>query len=168
MLECALIGIKLATIMSSSSTRELSACECPVCFLLLSGGRDPLSLPCGHTLCKVCVEQLRVQGSLVVDTFHCPLCRKLIKYESVSLNVTLKSLIGKNMSPPTLIIMHFFVLEELLKERSNVRSSALNVPYQEITFRHALDRGAYGEVYCGQWRGNEVAVKVKNVDKVLP
>ena len=40
------------------------------------------------------------------------------------------------------------------------RSSALNVAYDEITFGRALDRGAFGEVYCGQWRGNEVAVKV--------
>ena len=40
------------------------------------------------------------------------------------------------------------------------KSSTLNVPYEEIIFKQALDRGAFGEVYCGQWRGNEVAIKV--------
>lgn len=58
-------------------------------------------------------------------------------------------------------------LEELLKEGYQGRSSALNVPYEEITFRHALDRGAFGEVYCGQWRGNEVAIKVSAVLPML-
>ncbi len=78
-------------------SKELSACECPVCFHLLTGERSPLSLPCGHTLCKVCVEQLTAQGA-AVDTFPCPLCRKLIKTESISLNLTLKNLIGKIVS----------------------------------------------------------------------
>lgn len=32
----------------------LSACECPVCFLLLNSEQHlPMSMPCGHTLCKV-------------------------------------------------------------------------------------------------------------------
>ena len=32
----------------------LSACECPVCFLLLNSELHlPMSMPCGHTLCKV-------------------------------------------------------------------------------------------------------------------
>ena len=32
----------------------LSACECPVCFLLLNHTtHEPMSMPCGHTLCKV-------------------------------------------------------------------------------------------------------------------
>lgn len=33
---------------------DLSACECPVCFLVLNPTtHEPMSMPCGHTLCKV-------------------------------------------------------------------------------------------------------------------
>ena len=81
--------------LKMSSSRELSACECPVCFYFLTGERSPQSLPCGHTLCKVCTGQLTAAEGRGVGMFHCPLCRKVIKTESVSLNVTLKNLIGE-------------------------------------------------------------------------
>ena len=35
----------------------LSACECPVCFQLLNHStHEPMSMPCGHTLCKVTID----------------------------------------------------------------------------------------------------------------
>lgn len=79
------------------AVRELSACECPVCFCLLTGQKAPMSLPCGHTLCKVCISQLteKMKGVAAVSNgFPCPMCRKFIQEESVSLNVTLRDLIG--------------------------------------------------------------------------
>ena len=39
--------------------------------------------------------------------------------------------------------------------------TVLNVNYEEVEIQEALDRGAFGEVYVGRWRGNEVAVKVR-------
>ena len=42
----------------------LDACECPVCFLVLSEGRPPMSMPCGHTLCKVGVALEGGRGTL--------------------------------------------------------------------------------------------------------
>ena len=75
---------------------ELSACECPVCFCTLVGDRSPMSLSCGHTLCRLCLSALadKVQRDTKETTFPCPICRKLIQLQSVSCNVTLKNLIG--------------------------------------------------------------------------
>ena len=84
----------------SSASAELSACECPVCFSLLIGDRSPMSLPCGHTLCRLCLAQLTSkQGE--GPTFPCPMCRKGVQPQSVFCNVTLKNLIG---------MFHFFGL----------------------------------------------------------
>lgn len=53
------------------------------------------------------------------------------------------------------------IIEELLHDSGATgRVSALNIPHGEINFGPALDRGAFGEVYCGSWRGNDVAIKV--------
>jgi len=75
----------------------LSACECPVCFNLLGSDRPPMSMPCGHTLCHTCVEDLAgpARKEQRARTFRCPLCREWVNRESVMLNVTLRDLIGK-------------------------------------------------------------------------
>ena len=49
---------------------------------------------------------------------------------------------------------------ELVKKDTTRRSHTLNVPFTEIRMGRSLDRGAFGEVYHGFWRDNEVAVKV--------
>ena len=38
--------------------------------------------------------------------------------------------------------------------------SALHVNFSEIAMGQSLDRGAFGEVFHGRWRGNDIAVKV--------
>ena len=43
--------------------------------------------------------------------------------------------------------------------------TVLNVNYEEVEIQEALDRGAFGEVYVGRWRGNEVAVKVRIIQR---
>ena len=86
-----------------SGHNGLSACECPICFSLLNGERVPMSLPCGHTVCQLCINDLlvTVRGNRKggegdeSNVFPCPLCRKLIHRDSISLNVTLKDLIGR-------------------------------------------------------------------------
>ena len=79
-------------VSASAADKELSACECPVCFSLLVGARIPMSLSCGHTLCKVCIAELGVGGRQA--SFPCPICRKSINVGSVTVNVTLRNLIG--------------------------------------------------------------------------
>ena len=78
----------------SDLSRELSACECPICFSYLVGNKTPMFLPCGHTLCSVCVAKMKEKRKEGHQSFPCPICRKLIREDSVSLNVTLKNLIG--------------------------------------------------------------------------
>ncbi len=38
--------------------------------------------------------------------------------------------------------------------------SALHVDFSEIEMGPSLDRGAFGEVFRGYWKGNDIAVKV--------
>ena len=57
-----------------------AASECPACFQELGENRKPYSLPCGHTLCQLCVHSLvRISST----QFSCPLCRLTIDKSSV-------------------------------------------------------------------------------------
>ncbi|XP_036619482.1 E3 ubiquitin-protein ligase RNF168-like [Trichosurus vulpecula] len=47
---------------------ELSDCLCPICTEILV---EPVSLPCGHTLCHSCFQQTVQKASL-----YCPFCRR--------------------------------------------------------------------------------------------
>ncbi len=78
-----------------AALKDLSACECPVCFSFLTGERAPMSLPCGHTVCQLCIAALKVGGHGGTSTLSCPMCRKVVQEKSISLNVTLKNLIGE-------------------------------------------------------------------------
>jgi hypothetical protein len=64
-----------------------SLCECPVCledYLSPPSDHMPLSLPCGHTQCRLCVENMEAAalgahtggGPLIVQ---CPRCRKVLE-----------------------------------------------------------------------------------------
>ena len=46
----------------------------------------------------------------MVDSFPCPICRKLIKTESISLNHTLKNLIGEVLGERVGCIMNCMVI----------------------------------------------------------
>ena len=86
---------------------ELSACECPVCYVVFADGRDPMSLPCGHTLCQVCLNAIVDKNRRTdrADVFNCPLCRRIVYREMVSMNIMLRNLISKSM--PCLVTVKF-------------------------------------------------------------
>ncbi|CAI8048431.1 Probable serine/threonine-protein kinase SIS8 [Geodia barretti] len=141
----------------------LSACECPVCFLLLNHTtHEPMSMPCGHTLCKVCVDQLAGRASSTATrggqtqrpTFQCPICRVWVNGDAVSLNVTLRDLLSE--------------LGRMDDKRVLPLGTALNVVYSEVVVQETLDRGAFGEVCRSTWRGNDVAVKLFSTGRPTP
>lgn len=37
------------------------------------------------------------------------------------------------------------------------------VPYEELQFKEIIGRGTFGEVYRGEWKGEEVALKKINI-----
>ena len=89
---------------SSVALEGLSACECPVCFNILSEQTNaPMSMPCGHTLCSTCIDRLVSKATSTasqlgvrrVPTFQCPLCREWVNSEAVHLNITLRDLLGE-------------------------------------------------------------------------
>ncbi|XP_043828784.1 E3 ubiquitin-protein ligase RNF168-like [Dromiciops gliroides] len=55
---------------SSEASLVLSDCFCPICTEILM---EPVSLPCGHTLCHSCFQQTVQKASL-----NCPFCRRRV------------------------------------------------------------------------------------------
>lgn len=75
---------------------DLTACECPICFLELdSDKRLPVSTPCGHTFCRPCFNSLLSAGQpkRQESVFCCPFCRDWVHSEAVKVNVALRQLI---------------------------------------------------------------------------
>ena len=121
---------------SSGALAGLSACECPVCFLTLSeGDHEPMSMPCGHTLCSACINHLVSMATSTssqlglprVPTFQCPLCREWVSRDAVHLNVTLRDLLGQSSShltpPLNYLMMSFLQLSCLVSTRRAVVGS---------------------------------------------
>ncbi|XP_020849754.1 E3 ubiquitin-protein ligase RNF168-like [Phascolarctos cinereus] len=55
---------------SPEAPLKISDCFCPICTEILV---EPVSLPCGHTLCHSCFQQTVQKASL-----HCPFCRRRV------------------------------------------------------------------------------------------
>lgn len=68
---------------------------CPVCIELFSSTRDPITIPCGHSLCRVCLrESLRIRP-------QCPVCREPTPgpVESYKRSVTIGALVDLFYKP---------------------------------------------------------------------
>ena len=79
---------------------------CTICwevYTTASGSaHQPLSLPCGHTICGSCVQAMRRNGSSAVvggGVGRCPWCRSLINLRNLPVNIAVVQIMG--CSPQT-------------------------------------------------------------------
>ncbi|KAK7891657.1 hypothetical protein WMY93_023620 [Mugilogobius chulae] len=75
----------------------MEALKCPVCLDLL---QNPVTIPCGHSFCMVCIESYWPEER---DTFPCPQCRKRYRDRpALNKNIMLADLVeeGKKAAPP--------------------------------------------------------------------
>jgi hypothetical protein len=80
-------GVPLARAPSEGTARLMECCLC------LGPMKNPVSLNCGHSSCKTCIEGMLKSGGR-----HCPICRAHISSESqnnMHVNIVLKELILK-------------------------------------------------------------------------
>ena len=64
------------------------AINCPICELSYSEENKPKSIPCGHTLCEICINSL-----IKNEEFACPICRVSYKNLNISHLPTIYQLI---------------------------------------------------------------------------
>jgi hypothetical protein len=65
-------------------------CCCTVCFEVLL---DPITLPCGHALDKLCLQQVMDAASRGVGQRKCPTCRQPLPAEMPSVSVQLRDMV---------------------------------------------------------------------------
>lgn len=76
--------VQLLEKMASTSFSE-DDFSCPVCYEIF---KDPLLLPCSHSICKTCLEQFWENRGFR----ECPVCRKRFSQEAPPLNLHLRNL----------------------------------------------------------------------------
>ena len=68
--------------------QSASPLDCPVCLDGFSSTeRQPLVLPCGHSLCSACCRKLPPQA-------HCPVCRLAVKTKDVPVSYTILQMLS--------------------------------------------------------------------------
>jgi len=93
---------------SCSVALDESDLECSLCLRLF---HDPVTTPCGHTYCKLCLRKALEYGT------NCPLCRHFLcsrhQELSLSVNFTLISILKKNFPQEYKLRAEEDMLEEL-------------------------------------------------------
>ena len=75
--------------------------ECLICEYPYSDNRKPKSIPCGHTLCEVCIASLIKNNSL-----ECPICRTAFQNINVANLPIIYQLMNKNEIKPKPVIQN--------------------------------------------------------------
>ncbi|XP_072497738.1 tripartite motif-containing protein 10-like [Notamacropus eugenii] len=71
----------------------LEELTCSICLDYL---KDPVSIPCHHSFCKVCITELcDCHKAHVQDSVSCPICQKPFQKENISPNWVLSQLVPK-------------------------------------------------------------------------
>lgn len=82
----------------ASSTSELSSFKCSIC---LDDFTDPVSTPCGHNFCKVCINTYWDSADIV----QCPFCMQNFKKRPhLKVNVMLRDLISQQKQTNTQVV----------------------------------------------------------------
>lgn len=96
---------------------------CPVCLELYA---DPLILPCSHSLCKKCLEEIlsnRSSANAESEGFRCPSCRKTVDLTNEKIHILPKNLALEN------IVIRF--TEE--RSKSKRKSLTADWPFSDTT-----------------------------------
>lgn len=64
--------------------------DCPICLEQIFKSK---SLPCRHTFCKECIEQLIFYNCNQADCLKCPLCRQVVPLYKNKLKLVIKCLL---------------------------------------------------------------------------
>ena len=120
----------------------MAAFECTIC---VSEFVEPVTAPCGHTLCRDCY----VAWVACPAAPACPTCRAPLPREPPAVNVALRDALAaaaQRRLPPALAA----------------------IPEADLAFDASaaglLGRGSFGEVRRAAWRGTPVAVKCLQLD----
>lgn len=114
--------------------------ECPVC---LNDYVDPVTAPCGHSLCRACYVGWLAQARGGTPP-SCPTCRDPLPHEPPHVNITIRdaqAAVAQLRVPPALAAM--------AEADLTIDASPTGL----------LGRGSFGEVRRASWRGTPVAVK---------
>ncbi|MEW5317432.1 MAG: hypothetical protein WDW38_008728 [Sanguina aurantia] len=144
---------------------EPSACKCCLCWELYdfeTPGGQAVALPCGHSFCRSCLEQVRPQ--------RCPACRTAFSGDvsGMGVNYTVKELISDMVKAPD-------PLAEALKRIGVEDAGGLLIPAEQLVLGEVISAvGAAGSVRGGTLNGVQasgncvVAVKVIHLDSDDP
>ena len=119
--------------------------ECPICFNPYSELCKPMNIPCGHTLCMLCLQRLQKK-----NTITCPLCNKHfiadfakfnINYAVLQVNTAKTTDLGTKkidlLSSSTKLQKDIQILEDFQKKITNFNEESLrssNKCKQELDF----------------------------------
>ena len=99
-------------------------------------GKTPKLLPCSHTVCLECLQQISNDENLEDKHLNCPICRERILIPTG----------GVSAIPPAFLVNQ--LLELMRKQKRELVSRCNSHPDQELAYCETCD-----EVFCGSCKG---------------
>eukprot|EP00002_Diphylleia_rotans_P016600 TRINITY_DN322_c0_g2_i1.p1 TRINITY_DN322_c0_g2~~TRINITY_DN322_c0_g2_i1.p1 ORF type:complete len:2542 (+),score=316.64 TRINITY_DN322_c0_g2_i1:99-7724(+) len=146
----------------SSIPRKLTACQECDGFHIIHAACPSFSSLDGNGVC-ICQEgyyQEHQKCFVCQPSFTHPGCPAILDEgttDTQMLIVTLASSASALLL--SAVAFGFWYRKKLDSLRRNRRDFMMHIPYKEIRFGKLIGQGSFGDVYCGEWRGTEVAIK---------